>query len=86
MPEKPRSGHSPVRRPAYPTDLPKCRCNLAGGGSQVNLSVSSDTPQQVDLQVLMAGNPPVVQASGQSDATVPLAASFAVAQEGSCVL
>jgi hypothetical protein len=86
MREKPRSGHSPVRRPAYPADLPKCRCNLAGGGSQVNLSVSSDTPQQVDLQVLMAGNPPVVQASGQSDATVSLAASFVVAQEGSCVL
>jgi alpha-amylase len=51
-------------------------------GSSVNLFIYSDTPQQLDLQVLITGSPPVLMASGTSTPTVPFTASFNVAQEG----
>ena len=55
-------------------------------GSEVNLKVYSDSPQQVDLQVLMPGNPPAKQQSGPTTPTVPLAASFNVATGGRYVI
>jgi alpha-amylase len=51
-------------------------------GSQVNLSVYSDLPQQVDLQVLLPGSEPVLQQSGTSSPNEPFMAAFNVAQEG----
>jgi len=51
-------------------------------GSQVNLYVYSDAPQQVDLLVLIPGAAAVLQASGQSTPGVPLTANFVVAREG----
>lgn len=50
--------------------------------SQVNIYVYSDTPQDIDLQVLLAGSAAVIAQSGESTATVPFSVSFAVAQEG----
>jgi alpha-amylase len=55
-------------------------------GSQVNLSVYSDSPQEVDIQVLGAGSVPLLEASGQSQASVPLVASFDAGQEGFYIL
>lgn len=49
--------------------------------TRVNLSVYSDAPQQIDLQVVGSGAP-VLQQSGASTANVPLTASFMVAEEG----
>jgi alpha-amylase len=51
-------------------------------GSAVNLFVYSDTPQQVDVQVSLPGNPPVLAISGSSTPTVPFAASFNASREG----
>jgi alpha-amylase len=51
-------------------------------GTRVNLSVYADAPQQVDLQVVLAGATPVLRQSGSCTANVPLAASFMVAAEG----
>lgn len=52
-------------------------------GSQVNLFVYSDAPQQIDLQVLIAGNPPVLVASGTSTPDIPFTPpNFNVVQEG----
>ena len=55
-------------------------------GSQVNLFIYADTPQQVDLQVLLPNAPNVFQQSGQTTPNVPLIASLTVAQEGRHVL
>jgi alpha-amylase len=49
--------------------------------SQVNLSIYSDTPQQIDLRALIPGTPTVLQQNGQSTPSVPFTASFIVAQE-----
>jgi alpha-amylase len=49
--------------------------------TRVNVSVYSDAPQQIDLQVVRAGGTPVLQRSGSCTANVPLAASFMVAAE-----
>lgn len=54
--------------------------------SQVNLSIYSDSPQQIDLQVLIPGNPPAKQQSGQTTPQVPLIASFNPAQEASYLI
>jgi alpha-amylase len=51
-------------------------------GSTVNLFIYSDTPQQLDLQVGIAGNPPVLSQSGATTPTAPLTASFEVPKEG----
>jgi len=51
-------------------------------GSQVNLFVYSESPQQIDLQVLFNGAGAVKQVSGPGGPTVPLTASFDVAKEG----
>jgi alpha-amylase len=50
--------------------------------SQVNLYVYSDTTQQIDLQLLIPGGPPVNQ-SGPATPLLPLAASFTAVREGS---
>ncbi len=55
-------------------------------GSQVNLFVYSDAPQQVDLQALIPATAPVLQTSGLSAPSIPLTGSFTVAQEGRHIL
>jgi len=51
-------------------------------GSQVNLFVYSDAPQQLNLQVSISGSPPVLTTNGTSTPTAPLTATFIVVQEG----
>jgi alpha-amylase len=55
-------------------------------GSRVTVSVYADSPQQVDVQVLMPGNAPVVASSGAAGSSVPLIASAEVAAEGRYVI
>jgi alpha-amylase len=55
-------------------------------GSTVNISVYADTPQQVNLQMLMPGAAPIAAPSGAATPTVPLTASVPVAVEGRYVL
>jgi alpha-amylase len=55
-------------------------------GSQVNIAVYADGPQQVDLQMLMPGAPPVVASSGAAGPSAPLAATASIAAEGRYVL
>jgi alpha-amylase len=56
------------------------------GGSRLNVSVYADSPQQVDLQVLVPGNAPVVAASGAAGPSVPFVAGGNVPAEGRYVL
>lgn len=52
-------------------------------GSQVNIFIYSDTPQQVDLAVEPPpGAPVIIQRSGQSSPDIPFINSFTVANEG----
>jgi len=55
-------------------------------GSTVNISVYADSPQQVDLQMLMPGAAPIAAPSGPATPTVPLTVSVRVAVEGRYVL
>jgi alpha-amylase len=55
-------------------------------GSQATISLYADTPQQVELQMLMPGNPPLVAASGTGDPLVPLVANVNVPVEGRYIL
>jgi alpha-amylase len=55
-------------------------------GSQTAISVYADVPQQVEVQMLMPGNPPLVAASGTADPLVPLVASAKVPIEGRYIL
>lgn len=55
-------------------------------GSSVNLSVYSDAPQQVDLQVMIPGSVPVLTTSGMSTPGLPLSATFVATLEGRHVL
>ena len=55
-------------------------------GSQVNISVYADAPQQIDLQMLMPGIAPILTAGGAAAPTIPLAASANVPQEGRYIL
>jgi alpha-amylase len=55
-------------------------------GSRVNVSVYADSLQQVDVQVLMPGNAPVLASSGAAAPAVPLVATAEVAAEGRYVL
>jgi alpha-amylase len=58
--------------------------------SEVNISIYSDTPQQVDFQVELAGaaagTPAALAKSGQSAPNVPFAATLAVGAEGRYLL
>jgi alpha-amylase len=52
-------------------------------GSQVNIFVYSDTPEQIDLMVVPPhGSPALPQQSGQSTPSVPFMVSITVKQEG----
>jgi len=52
-------------------------------GSQVNLFVYADAPQQVDLFIQPPGGAPAIPtAAGPATPTVPLTASFTVSTEG----
>ena len=54
--------------------------------SQVNISVYADAPQQVDLEMLMPGNAPIVASAGTATPTVPLVIVANVTAEGRYVL
>jgi len=53
-------------------------------GSQVNINIYSDAPQQVDMRVITSppGSPAVLQVSGQSGPNVPFSTNFLVGAEG----
>jgi alpha-amylase len=55
-------------------------------GSQVNISVYADAPQQVALEMLMPGSNPVGAANGAATPEAPLVVNVNVAQEGRYVL
>jgi alpha-amylase len=71
---------------AIPTTFRTAGAIWPAVGSQVNLSIYSDTPQQIDLLIAMPNSTPVLQPSGQSTPNVPFTASFTVAQEGRHIL
>jgi alpha-amylase len=54
--------------------------------SRVNFSVYADTPQQVDLEMLMPGSAPIAVPSGAATPTVPLAISVNIPAEGRYIL
>jgi alpha-amylase len=55
-------------------------------GSQANISVYADVPQQVDLEMLMPGSAPIVTCGGAATPTAPLAIGVNVPQEGRYIL
>jgi len=55
-------------------------------GSQVNISVYADSPQQVYLELLMPGSPAIATGSGTVTSTDPLVLTADVASEGRYVL
>jgi alpha-amylase len=84
-------GDSNPQSPGYggkiiPNTFRKAGAIWPAANSQVNLSIYSDEPQDIDLQVGLSGRTAVLQQSGRSTPNVPFTARFNVVQEGSHVL
>ena len=76
-----------IRSPAYGGKAIPDAYRIAGAiwpaaASRVESIRLSDTPQQIDLNVLVPGTPAILNQTGRSTPNTPLAATFTVAHEG----
>jgi alpha-amylase len=71
---------------AIPATFRRAGAIWPAAGSQVNLSVYADVPQQIDFEMLMPGSAPVFAQSGTAKPYAPLTIGAAVPREGRYVL